>query len=181
MNEVKDAAGEPRRDFFKKASAVVIGGAITAVPLIAGFRVITDPLRRSGAAGQKVRVTTLDSLPKDGAPRKFAIIASRTDAWNKFPDAAIGAVYLRRTSDNAVEALNVVCPHAGCFVDYRPEKQGYFCPCHNSLFAVDGKIADPKSPSPRGLDALRTEIKGNEVWVEFQNFRTGTAQKLPVS
>ena len=65
------------------------------------------------------RVTTLDSIPNDGLPRKFPIIASRTDAWNKFPDAPIGAIYLRRTGEKKVEALNVVCPHAGCFVDFK--------------------------------------------------------------
>jgi quinol---cytochrome c reductase iron-sulfur subunit, bacillus type len=180
MSELK-ADGEPRRDFLKKASCVVIGGVITAVPLIAGVRVIMDPLRHKAAGGQKVKVTTIDSLPKDGEPRKFAILASRSDAWNRFPDAPIGAIYLRRTGENSVEAMNVVCPHAGCFVDFRPEKKAFFCPCHNSLFAIDGKIADPRSPAPRGLDTLKTEIKGNEIWVEFQNFRTGMAEKTPLT
>jgi menaquinol-cytochrome c reductase iron-sulfur subunit len=180
MSEV-NANGEPRRDFLKKASVMVIGGVITAVPIVAGVRVIMDPLRHKAAGGQKVKVTTLDSLPTDGAPRKFAILASRTDAWNKFPDAPIGAIYLRRTGENSVEALNVVCPHAGCFVDFRTDKKDYYCPCHNSSFAVDGKIADPKSPAPRGLDTLETEVKGNEVWVEFQNFRTGMKEKVPVA
>jgi Rieske Fe-S protein len=172
---------EPRRDFFKKASSIVIGGAITAIPIAAGIRVIMDPLRHKAAGGQRIKVATIDSLPKDGTPRKYAILAARADAWNKYPDAPIGAIYLRRTGDKSVEALNVVCPHAGCFVDYRPEKTGFYCPCHNSLFGIDGKINDPKSPSPRGLDTLNTEIKGNEVWVEFQNFHTGTAKKVPVA
>jgi menaquinol-cytochrome c reductase iron-sulfur subunit len=182
MNESKESAGEPRRDFFKKASAVAIGGVITLVPIAAGARVLMDPLKRGGAGMQKIKVTDLDSLPKDGIPRKFAILASRTDAWNRFPDAPVGAIYLRRTGDTAIEALNVVCPHAGCFVDFRPEKKGFFCPCHNSLFGADGKIMDPKSPSPRGLDQLKVEIRNNtEVWVEFQNFRTGTSEKIPVA
>jgi Rieske Fe-S protein len=86
-----------------------------------------------------------------------------------------------RTSDTAVEALNVVCPHAGCFVDFHADKKGFYCPCHNSLFHMDGKIGDPKSPSPRGLDTLSVEVRDNEVWVEFQNFRTGTAHKIPMA
>ena len=180
MNEV-NRDGEPRRDFLKKASAVVIGGVITAVPIAAGIRVIMDPLRQKAAGGQRVKVTTLDSLPKDGEPRKFAVLASRVDAWNRFPDAPVGAIYLRRTGENGVEALNVVCPHAGCFVDFRADKKDYYCPCHNSSFAIDGKIADPKSPAPRGLDTLKAELKGNEVWVEFQNFRTGMKEKVPVA
>jgi menaquinol-cytochrome c reductase iron-sulfur subunit len=180
MSEV-NPNGEPRRDFLKKASAVVIGGVITAVPVAAGIRVIMDPLRQKAAGGQRVKVTTLDSLPADGAPRKFAVLASRVDAWNRFPDAPVGAIYLRRTGENAVEALNVVCPHAGCFVDFRADKKDYYCPCHNSSFQIDGKIADPKSPAPRGLDSLKTELKGNDVWVEFQNFRTGMKEKVPVA
>ena len=181
MNEQKETPGEARRDFIKKASAVVIGGVITAVPIAAGARVLMSPLKVTGGGAQKIKVTTLDSLPKDGSPRKFPIIASRTDAWNRFPDAPIGAVYLRRTGEKTAEALNVVCPHAGCFVDFRADVKGFYCPCHNSLFQLDGKIADPKSPSPRALDQLVVDIQGNDVWVEFQDFRTGTSHKIPVA
>jgi menaquinol-cytochrome c reductase iron-sulfur subunit len=182
MNEKPNHPQEDRRDFLKKASAVVIGGAITLPPLIAGAMVLSDPLKRAGSIAQKIKVTTLETLPKDGIPRKFPILASRTDAWNRFPESPVGAIYLRRTTDDKLEALNVVCPHAGCFVDFRPEKKGYFCPCHNSLFEMDGKIGDPKSPAPRGLDTLAVEIRnGSEVWVEFQNYRTGTAHKIPAA
>lgn len=182
MNEEQAHPAEPRRDFLKKASAVAIGGAITVVPAAVGMRVLLDPLRHSGAGAQKLKVATVESLPKDGTPRKFPIFASRTDAWNKYPDAPIGAVYLRRTGDKTVEAFNVVCPHAGCFVDYRTDIKKFFCPCHNSAFALSGAIDDPKSPSPRGLDSLNVEIRETgEVWVEFQNFHTGTAKKVPMA
>jgi menaquinol-cytochrome c reductase iron-sulfur subunit len=182
MNEKTETPTEGRRDFLKKASAVAIGGVITLAPIAVGARVLMDPLRRGTGGAQRIRVTNLDSLPKDGIPRKFPIRASRTDAWNRYPDAPVGAVYLRRTGDTTIEALNVVCPHAGCFVDFRSEKKAFFCPCHNSLFELDGKIRDPKSPSPRALDTLTVEIRnGTEVWVEFQNFRTGTAHKIPMA
>ena len=71
-------------------------------------------------------ITTLDTLPKDGTPQKFAIIAGRVDAWNKLPNAPIGAIYLRRVGEKGVEAINVVCPHAGCFVDFRGRIDGIF-------------------------------------------------------
>lgn len=182
MNEHEQTQGEPRRDFLKKASSVVIGGAITVVPAAVGMRVLMDPLRHAGAGAQKLKVTNVESLPKDGTPRKFPILASRTDAWNKFPDAPIGAVYLRRTGEKTVEAFNVVCPHAGCFVDYRAEIKSFFCPCHNSAFDLTGKISDPKSPSPRGLDSLKVEVgETGEVWVEFLNFHTGRAEKVSLA
>lgn len=172
-----------RRGFLKRTAAVVIGGIITLVPAAAGITVFFDPLRRRAKQSTGLqKVGNLEALPADGVPRKFAVIADRSDAWNKFPQVPIGAVYLRRTEDKKVEALNVVCPHAGCFVDFVEKSGSYLCPCHNSTFAADGKINDPKSPSPRGLDALEVEIRNeNEIWVKFQNFQAGHKEKIPTA
>lgn len=170
-----------RRGFFKKVATGVLGVISLLGPIGAGLAVLFDPLRRKpAAAGIPVQVTTLTSVPEDGIPRKFPVLASRVDAWNKSPLTPVGAVYLRREKGKAIQALNVVCPHAGCFVDYAAARGGYLCPCHNSTFALDGSINDPKSPSPRALDALGVEIRnGTEVWVTFQNYRAGVAEKIP--
>lgn len=170
-----------RREFISKAAAVVIGGSIAAVPAVAGLCVFLDPLRRESEAGASVLVANLNSLPENGEPRKFPVLATRVDVWNRTPNVPIGAVYLQRLPDNTVRAHNVVCPHAGCFVDFKPQLGHYHCPCHDSSFALDGKILDPKSPSPRPLDELPVAIRnGGEVWVTFQNFRAGTHEKIPV-
>lgn len=175
-------ADSERRGFIKKACALLIGGVTVLLPTAAGLAVFFDPLRRKSQVGGKMRVTSLESLPKDGTPRKFSIRADRSDAWNKYPHAPVGAVYLRRAGEKKVEALNVICPHAGCFVDYRPGSRSFLCPCHNSKFNLDGTIADPRSPSPRPLDALEVEIRNEtEVWVQFLNFRIGHAEKIPLA
>ena len=88
----------------------------------------------------------------------------------------------RASLSKTVEAINVVCPHAGCFVDFRTDKKDFYCPCHNSAFSIDGKISDPKSPAPRGLDLLEAEVRNEkEVWVTFQNFQTGKSEKVPAA
>ena len=182
----------PRRGFFKKALAVLIGGLLMAVPAAAGLLVWLDPLRRQrrggAAAGATfLTITRLDALPDDGLPRKFRVIADRSDAWNKYPNVPVGAIYLRREkgavgSPGRVQALNVVCPHAGCFVDAKPD--GHFhCPCHNSGFTADGSLA-PGSVSPRPMDELEVDaeaLKQGVVRVKFQNFIAGTHEKIPVS
>ena len=171
-----------RRSFLKTAAAMLVGGIAVMIPAVAGFMVVIDPLRRKSSATPAIKITTLDALPDDGVPRRFPVIAGKTDAWNRFAGVPIGAVYLRRTKDGKVEALNVVCPHAGCAVDVTRDASGFRCPCHNSNFAVDGSIADKRSPSPRGLDALPVEIRqGGEVWLTFQNFQAGRPDKVPVS
>lgn len=170
-----------RRNFITKAAAVVIGGLIAVIPPLAGVFVFMDPLRRKSESGGAVLVASLNALPESGEPRKFPVLATRVDAWNRTPNVPVGAVYLQRLAGNKIRAFNVVCPHAGCFVDYRPGQSRYFCPCHNSSFGADGKILDPKSPSPRGLDDLPVEIRnGTEIWVTFRNFRAGVHEKIPV-
>jgi menaquinol-cytochrome c reductase iron-sulfur subunit len=183
MNERYQGAPVPeRRHFLKQFAAGIIGAVLTLLPVGAGLAVFLDPLRRKSAASGAVRVASLESLPNDGIPRKFPVIAARVDAWNKFTQTAIGAVYLRRTSDGQVQAFNVVCPHAGCFVDFKPEEGHYSCPCHNSTFTVAGSIGDRTSPAPRGLDSLGVEVRdGKDVWVKFQNFQAGRAEKVPVA
>lgn len=182
MEPSRESRISGRRTFFKKVGAVLFGAVAMLVPLVSGVVVFLEPLRRkSSGGGGFVKVALLNSIPDDGVPRKFPVVADLTDAWNRSADVPIGAVYLRRPSDGKVEAFNVVCPHAGCFVDYVAAKHGFVCPCHNSLFALDGAIADPKSPSPRSLDRLAVEIrKDSEVWVKFENFRAGIKERIPV-
>lgn len=177
---------DDRRGFLVHACTVVVGGIVTMLPFLAGLWVFADPLRRTSNLGGFLYVATLDEIPPDGVPRAFVVKSDRTDAWNRFVDEPIGAVYLRRTSDEQVEALNVVCPHAGCFVDYVPDRSRYQCPCHDSSFEPDGKRIDPQHcPSPRALDSLEVETRTvdarQEVWVKFQNFRAGTPEKIPVA
>jgi menaquinol-cytochrome c reductase iron-sulfur subunit len=180
MNEPRPDPPPDRRGFLKRLLASVIGGVCSLVPLGAGLAVFFDPLRRKAEAGRAVQITSLHALPADGVPRKFSVISNRTDAWNKFPATPVGAIYLRRTDETTIEAFNVICPHAGCFIDYAADMHCYLCPCHNSTFAIDGSINDPKSPSPRGMDSLEVEIRNeSEVWIVFQNFRSGLVDKIP--
>lgn len=183
---VRTGSGDHRRGFLVRAAAATVGGLVVVFPFLAGLWVFADPLRRQSSLGGFLFVATLDELPADGVPRAFVVKSDRVDAWNRFADEPIGAVYLRRTSDDRVEALNVVCPHAGCFVDFIDERMVYQCPCHDSSFEPDGVRINPRHcPSPRDLDSLEVEIRPaegrQELWVRFENFRAGTPEKIPVA
>ena len=171
-----------RRSFLKKTAAVVIGALSGLIPTVSGLAVFFDPLRKKSADSTLSMVATLDALPDDGSPRKFNVLADRSDAWNRSLQVPIGAVYLRKTGEQTVQALNVVCPHAGCFVDYKSETKNYLCPCHNSKFALNGTIQDSKSPTPRALDELVVEIRNeSEVWVKFESYLAGRREKVRVA
>jgi Rieske Fe-S protein len=88
----------------------------------------------------------------------------------------------RAAASGPPQAFTAVCPHLGCFVDYKPAAQRFQCPCHNSAWTPDGERIDPKNcPSPRGLDPLQVELRGNEVWVIYQRFRGGIADRVAES
>ena len=172
--------GEERRGFIKFLSAL-IGGIVSVIPFGAGIYVYLNPLTRKKVSSGDgfIKVTTLDAIPADGTPAKFSVIADKEDAWNKFKNISIGAVYLRRV-DGKVKALHTVCPHLGCFIDYRPGEGDFFCPCHNSNFELNGQILS--GVSPRAMDPLEIEVRNtSEVWVKFQNFQPGHDHPVPLS
>ena len=175
----EDNQGE-RRGFIKFL-CIVIGGIVSAVPFGAGIWAYINPLtREKGVDGDGfLKITTLDAIPDDGTPAKFSVIADKEDAWNKFKNISVGAIYLRKEAGK-VKALHTVCPHLGCFIDYRSSKSDFFCPCHNSNFKLDGSIVSGVSPRP--MDPLEIEIRNKvEVWVKFQNFQPGHDHPIPLS
>jgi Rieske Fe-S protein len=173
-----DAA--PRRDFLKSAACAALSGCALAAPVGAVLVVLGSPLKSRGAP-LAVKLTALTALPLDGPPRFFQVVTERRDAWTKFPANAIGSVFLRRVGAEEVIAFNASCPHLGCAVEFQAKRDAFYCPCHDSEFAKDGAVKG-KSPSRRGLDALRVEIReGGEVWVYFENFKTGIAEKVSLA
>lgn len=189
-NEAGAPAGcDSRRGFCAQLAALAVGATAVAVPAVAGAVALLNPLRQKGGGGQALRLAALDTLPADGTPRKFPVIAERVDAWTRAVEP-VGAVYLRRVGDQQVEALQVICPHAGCTVELKETADpatgkptaAFMCPCHKAWFDLSGKRTDAASPSPRDLDQLEVELRnGNEVWVKFQNFTLGTPDKVPLS
>jgi Rieske Fe-S protein len=171
-----------RRGFLKKALAGLIGAVLGLLPVGVGLNFFLDPLRRHTGASSTVRVTSLEALPADGVPRRFEVVASKLDAWNKFTDLPVGAVYLRRLKEGTIQAFSATCPHAGCSVGFEQARNLYSCPCHLSTFNIAGGIEDRSSPAPRGLDSLEVEVRGGaEIWVKFQNFQAGRPEKVPVA
>ena len=172
--------GRNRRGFVADAMAVLCGAAALLVPAAVGLLAALNPLRQKSQSGQLMRLASLDLLPEDGTPRKVAVIADRTDAWNRYPAEPIGAVFLRRSGGDVL-ALQVICPHAGCSIGFEGTATSgkFFCPCHAASFDLAGKRMDQTSPSPRDMDTLEVELRNkNEVWVKFQTFGVGVAAKV---
>jgi menaquinol-cytochrome c reductase iron-sulfur subunit len=167
-----------RRGFFATLIALLLAVGVYVPAAAAGVLALLNPLRQKGQASRWLPLVTLEAIPDDGTPRKFAVVADHSDAWTHYPKEPIGSVFLRRHGLNQVQALQVVCPHAGCFVVHDAQKNGFFCPCHSASFDLDGKRIGAVCPSPRDMDSLEVELKGNTVWVNYQKFRNGIPQKI---
>ncbi len=172
-------APHDRRGFLAKLLALGLAAASLAVPALAALAAFLNPWRQKGETGHWVRLASKAAVPVGGPPQRCPVIADRTDAWNRYPAEPVGAIFLSQVSDDKFLALQTICPHNGGCVSYDPQKKNFYCPSHGALFDLQGRRLDQKSISPRDLDALEVEIRdGTEVWVKFEKFQDGTAQKI---
>ncbi len=175
---------QDRRKFIRVAT-LGTSAACGLFPFAAGVPSLIDPIKRSHSGKGKVpwsKVAPLASLPDDGSPAKFEVVQEKVvDAWTTYSDVPVGAVYLARKSDNEVLAFNLKCPHLGCAIDYRKKSKDYFCPCHNSSFALDGSVTTENSPSPRPMDTMEAKVEEGFVWIRFEHFRPNVPEKIPLA
>lgn len=188
----------PRRHWFYELAAGMLGMVIGVLPAVFGGITFLDPLTRrprvpaggegngsnSNAKEGFVRLAAINALEVGAAPQRYAVIADHLDSWNYTPRQPVGAVYLQRIGEREFRCFNATCPHAGCSVSC--DGNGFVCPCHSSAFQLDGARRPAESgrdnPSPRNLDSLEVDgemLQKGEVWIKFQNFYTGTHDKVP--
>jgi cytochrome b6-f complex iron-sulfur subunit len=55
---------------------------------------------------------------------------------------------LVRLGNGEYRSMSAVCTHVGCTVQYQPETQQVWCPCHNGRYDLTGKkYTRPTAPS----------------------------------
>jgi cytochrome b6-f complex iron-sulfur subunit len=62
------------------------------------------------------------------------------------------------TPDNEVRAFNAVCTHLQCTVEYRPDHQDIYCPCHSGVYDLHGR--NVAGPPPRPLEQYKVTLRG---------------------
>ena len=157
---------EKKRRFLKIAVGTCSAGIAVAVggPIAVAF---LDPVHRTTRRDDSSKpYAKLDELHFN-IPRKFEVIESRIDAWDRAERKVVGALWLVRRPGDHVDAYSNVCPHLGCPVGFDSDKRVFVCPCHDSAYALaDG--ARLKGPAPRGLDPLPVLIDGGIVSVTYK-------------
>jgi cytochrome b6-f complex iron-sulfur subunit len=57
-------------------------------------------------------------------------------------------MFVVRLDDTQFVALSAVCTHAGCIVQFSSSSSDLECPCHGSIFALDGSVVRGPATSP---------------------------------
>jgi len=145
-----------------------------AIPAISYF---LAPLRRRVGTGPTfIDVGPLSSFPI-GEWRLHTLAMVHEDGWRK--TRVRHAIWVRRQGDQEVIVLSSICPHLGCPVNWQPDQTRFYCPCHGGIFDVSGQHAG--GPPPRSMDPLEFEFRTGRLWVRWQDFKIGVAQRIPVS
>jgi menaquinol-cytochrome c reductase iron-sulfur subunit len=173
------APPEARRGFLKILSAW-LGGMVAAVVAAPGLGLLAHPLRRDTVkgGGTPLRVAGLADV-KPGRPLRCELRTDLVDAWTRMPSVEVGSCWVvKPVAEGPVRAFSTVCPHLGCGIDFDERRDKFVCPCHDSLFSIDGKVLT--GPSPRDMDELEVHTDGSEVRVRYRRFRVGLRRKVPV-
>ncbi len=144
--------------------------AVAALPVLgAALSPLLQPKRKD--AGGFLPAIRLADLPLN-VPKRVELVSTVIDGWTR-ADGVVGAVWLIRTGEREVRALSTICPHSGCSINLSTTNT-FACPCHTSAFSLEGTPLS--GPSPRPMDPLSVEIRGDDrmVYVRYARFKQGT-------
>ena len=74
-------------------------------------------------------------------------------------------VIVIRNSNNELSALNPVCTHQGCIVEWSQDANTLVCPCHNAKYAPNGEVLAAPAPAP--LATYQVKEENGEIMVRL--------------
>jgi menaquinol-cytochrome c reductase iron-sulfur subunit len=170
---LSDKIDNPRRRFLKLTIGILplLSGLVLGIPLIRALINSKDKITKQNWS----RVSEVSSLP-DGKPVRLNFSTQTEDAY--LYQTAVSSVWVVRNSPAEITVYSPVCPHLGCYYNWNPQNEHFECPCHNSVFSINGKVL--AGPSPRPLDTLSSRIENGTLFVRWEQFKAGIPEKVPV-
>jgi Rieske Fe-S protein len=112
-----------------------------------------------------------------GVPIRVDFVQTQDDAW--ITNRALNGVWLYTEDGAKFKAYNGHCTHLGCGYMLAKDGKSFVCPCHRGQFDIKtGAVLG--GPPPRPLDELEAEVRDGSVFVKYQDFRLGVAERVPV-
>ena len=144
-----------------------LGGIITSIQaaigatlgVILGGAIITPGLGRRQE--NWLPAASLRDLPQD-EPTAITLRVTRNDGYVQVVDRR--TVFLVRTGEAQVTALDSTCTHLGCRVSWNADAKELRCPCHGGRYDKTGAVKAGPPPAP--LAMLTTKVDGDQVLVQ---------------
>ncbi len=147
-----------RRGFYAQAIFALnaILGAALAVPTLVYLLV---------PGGRRRKETFVDagdvSQLTPGVPVEMSFQQSRVDGWRVLTEKR--TAWVVKTPTNEVIAYGPQCTHLGCAYHWEEKPKQFICPCHASLFSLQGKVV--AGPAPRPLDRYVAKIENGRLFL----------------
>lgn len=163
-----------RRRFLRWLSG--IGATLTAGMIgVPAGRAFFWPSRAQPAPEKWVKVADDIALVDIGTPVRLDFVELTSDAWVE--SRVLNSVWVYTEDGESFKAYSGHCTHLGCGFIYDKDRKSFYCPCHHGAFDVKtGAVLD--GPPPRPLDELQVEIRDDAVFVRYQEFRLGIADRV---
>lgn len=160
-----------RRDFLGWVSGglVFLGVLFSGVPLI-GALVIRPAGGKKGKFVPIGRTATLNV----GEPTSLTFDDAQQDAY--LHQTVSRSVWAVKRASGEIVVFSPICPHLGCSAAWETKNKRFLCPCHTSVWTVDGKLVS--GPSPRDLDILPSKVVDGVLMVEWQQFKVAIPEKI---
>jgi menaquinol-cytochrome c reductase iron-sulfur subunit len=148
----------PRRKFYAAAVFVLNGlmGIALAIPAIAYLLVPS----RKRQQDQWVEAGDVGTLAPN-SPVEMSFRKSRVDGWRTISEKA--TAWVVKKPDGELVAFGPQCTHLGCAYHWEEKQNQFVCPCHTTLFSIDGKVIS--GPAPRPLDRYAIKMDGTKLKV----------------
>lgn len=170
-SETKIATTRRRFLVWMMAIASSLLGVILGIPLVNS---LVGPKLRSQKE-KWIRVAEVQSIP-EGEPVRLNFAQSELDAY--IQQSIVHSVWVVKLSPSEITVYSPICPHAGCYFNWSAQLRRFACPCHASVFEINGTVVS--GPAPRPLDTLPAKIDNGALFVVWKRFMSGVAEKIEV-
>ena len=160
-----------RRTFLGWVSGGIAAciGLMLGVPL-AGYTILPALRRRETKWSDAGPAASLHP----GIPQEMNLVISVTDGWQK--KSMKKSVWAVKKEKESLVVYSSLCTHLGCGYRWDAQQKQFHCPCHNSVFSLNGDVIS--GPAPRPLDTLPVKIEKGHLLVNYKEFKAGTARKI---
>ncbi len=162
-----------RRSFFVKTIMVLSSmiGLSLAIPFV-GY-VVSPALGRRDQ--DWVPLGNADQLPVD-EPQALDYAMTVKDGWQK--SQVTKATWAVKRPDGQITVFSPICPHLGCGYRWDRPDRVFKCPCHGSVYDIDGAVK--AGPAPRPLDTIQSKVENGELYIKYQEFKSGLSKKVEI-